>query len=219
MYGLRKGTLLIGISVLVGALLVAFVPAGRVAAEPARPLVFTLEGLSDLLTRLQDSLSSLQARPGERFEDELEELIGLIEELLEQAPAEGEGGLPVKARIVRIDLRLHRLAHILDEIVERAEDTPARPALREAIDDLRNWLDGYIEGATAGMSPREADRFEEASRAMIRALAGEVLGIAKRAETRDRPILGRLVERLEDLLFRLDGFILHNFFPPHPQEP
>jgi len=219
---LKNGSLLIGVSVLIAALLFAFVPAGRVVAAPPeggnRPLVLTLDGLADILSRLEERLCSLQARPGERFDKQLDQLIGLIEDLLDQEglPFDEEGGLPVKARIVRIDLRLHRLVYILDEIVEDAADTPARPAAREAMDDLRNWLDGYIEGATAEMSPAEADRFEEAARAMIRALAGEVLGIVRRAETQDRPTLERLVERLEDLLFRLDGFILRNSPPPSP---
>jgi len=35
---------------------------------------------------------------------------------------------------------------------------------------------------------------------------------------RGRPILARLVERLEELLFRLDGFILHRFDQPPPRE-
>ena len=221
MENLRSRSQVIGIALLIGVLLVGFVPTGAVATEPPdRPVILTLEGLSDILSRLQERLSSLQARPGERFDEKLEELIGLIEELLDQEPppAEGEEGLPLKIRIIRIDLRLHRLVHILDEIVDEAEDTPARPAVRESIDDLRHWLDGYIEGATARMSPAEADRFEEAARAMIRAFAGEILGIAKRADPPDHPVLARLVDRLEDLLFRLDGFILRNF-PPSPQTP
>jgi len=211
-------------AVLVGAAFIAFSPIGRVAAAPpgdgARPLAYTLETLSDILTRLQDRLSSLRTPAGERLDEGLEQLIDLIADLLDQeGPSPDDGGLPVKVRIVRIDLRLHRLVHVLDGIVESADDTPERLAAREAVEELRAWIDGYIEGATSGMSPAEADRFEEAARSMIRSLTGEVIGIARRAEEAEgRPGLEWLVERLEDLLFRLDGFILRNF-PPPAQEP
>ena len=212
--------------VLSALLLVTTVPLGTALAEPDRPenpVVFTLEHLSDVLGRLEAELAALEAPAAERLEEGLEQIIELIENLLDvfsKPPEDEEDGAAVRARILKLNLMLHRLLYVLDEIVENAAETPARPRAKGALEGLRSWVDGYIDGATAGMNPREAARFEKAAHEMIHSLAQRLADMAHRArESRSgRPILARLVEQLEDLLFRLDGFILHRFLQPPPPE-
>ena len=207
-------------------LLVATVPVGTAFAEPdpsENPVEFTLEHLADVLGRLEAELAALEAPAAERLEEGLEQVIELIANLLDeigQPREEDEEGGAIRARILRLDLMLHRLLYVLDEMVENAGETPARPRAKGALDGLRAWIDGYIDGATAGMSPREAARFERATHEVIRSLAQRLADMARDAQKPDRgrPILARLVERLEELLFRLDGFILHHFLQPPPQE-
>jgi uncharacterized membrane protein YccC len=213
--------------VLSALLLVAAVPMGTALAEPEQrpgnPVEFTLERFADVLARLEAELAALEAPATKRLEEGLEQIIELIGNLLDEFDRpreEDEDGTAIGARIVELDLKLHRLLYVLDEIVESAADTPARPRAKGALDGLREWIDGYIDGATAGMNLREAARFERTAHEMIRSLAQRLADMAHNAQKPDRgrPILGRLVERLEELLFRLDGFILHHFDQPPPRE-
>ena len=206
-------------------LLVAAIPMGAALAEPAEkpenPVEFTLEHLADVLGRLEAELAALEGPGAERLEEGIEQIIELIESLLDEAARprdEDEAG--IRARILKLDLMLHRLLFVLDEIVENAKETPARSRAKGALDGLRDWIDGYIDGATAGMDPRATAQFEKAAHEMIRLLAQRLAGMARNAQKPDRgaPILAQLVEQLENLLFRLDGFILHNFLQPPPQE-
>jgi hypothetical protein len=208
-------------------LLVAAVPVGTALAEPdpppENPVEFTLEHLAGVLGRLEAELAALEGPGAERLEEGIEQIIELIESLLDEVDRprdEGEDGAAIRARILKLDLMLHRLLFVLDEIVENAQESPARSRAKGALDGVRDWIDGYIDGATAGMNPREAARFEKAAHEMIRSLAQRLAEMARNAEQPNRgaPILARLVEQLEKLLFRLDGFILHTFLQPPPQE-
>jgi len=211
--------------VLPALLLVAAVPMGTALAEPehqpGNPVESTLEHFADVLARLEAELAALEAPAAERLEEGLEQIIELIGDLLDEFDRpRDEDGAAIGGRIVELDLMLHRLLYVLDEIVESAADTLARPRAKGALDGLRDWIDGYIDGATAGMNPREAARFEKAAHEMIRSLAQRLADMARNARKPDRgrPLLARLVERLEELLFRLDGFILHHFDQPPPRE-
>jgi len=202
-------------------MIVAAIPAGVVLAQPEPPVApveGTLERLAEVLGRLEAELAALEAPAAERLEEGLERIIELLRELLAEfdRPRDDQGESGVQARIVRLDLMLHRLLYILDEIVEGSGDTPARPRARAAVEDLRDWVDGYVGGMTAGMDPRTAERVERAAHEMVHDLAGRMADMAKRGELRShgRPVLARLVERLEELLFRLDGFILHRSAQP-----
>ena len=207
---------------LVAALMiVAAIPAGAVLAQaepPVAPVEGTLERLAELLGRLEAELAALEAPAAERLEEGLERIIELLRGLLAEfdRPRDDQGENGIQARIVRLDLMLHRLLYVLDEIVEGSGDTPARPRAREAVEDLRDWVDGYVGGMTAGMDPRTAERVERAAHEMVLDLAGRMADMAKDARSRShgRPVLARLVERLEELLFRLDGFILHRTSEP-----
>lgn len=208
---------------MVALLLVTVAPVSTVVAEPAGepgPVETTLEHLSDLLQKLEAELAALERPKAERLEEGMEQVIELVENLLAEfdQPRDEDDGAALKARIIKLDLMLHRLVHVLDEIVEASADTPARPRAKGALDDLRDWVNGYIDGLTAGMDPRLADRVEKAVHEMVRDMAHRIGEMAQRAQGQDRPVLGRLVERLEELLFRLDGFILHRFLQPPSQE-
>ena len=186
--------------------------------DPPKPVEGALQALAGVLGRLEAELAALEAPAAERLEEGLEQAIELIENLLDELATrqeEADGG-DVRGRIVELDLMLHRLLYVLDEIVENARPSPARPRARAALHDLKDWVDGYIDGATAGMSPAETARFERAARDMIRSLVGQLADMARAAQgpDRGRPVLARLVERLEELLFRLDGLILRRAGPP-----
>jgi len=216
------------VALLTAMLLVGTVPLGTAIAAPgddAGPVETTLEHLQDVLQRLEGELAALRAPKAERIENGLEEIIEVIEGLLREFEQPRDEGDPtaMRARIVRLDLMLHRLVYVLEEIVENAQDGPQRPSrdgARDALTDLGRWIDGYIDGLTAGLDPQVADRLDRAAHEMVRDLAGRIADMAKRAQGDNRPILARLVERLEDLLFRLDGFILdHVLVPPRREGP
>jgi len=207
--------------VLAMALLIGLAPVGVRAAQ-AQPVEErgsavegTLERLSDVLGCLEAELAKLEAPPAaERVEDGLEAVLELIHELLSD-----DEQIEIGERILKLDLMLHRLVYVLEEIVENAPDSPAKPRARGALEDLRGWIDGYVDGVTSGMRPREAKRFEDAAHQMARSLGQRLSEMAQRAAPpeRSRPVLARLVERLEELLFKLDGLILHHGKKDAPQ--
>ncbi len=210
---------------LIGLVMVAVIPLGAAAAaaEPgARPVAGSLEAMTDVLARLESELAALEHAAAERLEDAVEETIELLESLLDEmaAPSDDESVDGMRARILRLDLRLHRLVHVLEEIVEGAKPGPARPRAKRALGDLRGWIDGTVDGATAGLSPREATRFEAAAHGLIRSLSTQLADLSRRADRPDRghPALARWVERLEALLFRLDGYLLQQMPPPSRRE-
>jgi hypothetical protein len=207
------------VSTIVLALLISAVSVG-VIAEPAgdrHPVARTLERLSDVLVRLEADLAALDAPKAEGMEERLEEVIGLIGELLDELgrPREGAAEDAWKARIVTFDLRLHRLVYLLEEIVERTPSTPARPRAQRSIDDLKVWLDSLIFDASAGMTAEEYEQLEDAVYRTARALGERVREMADRVAPRPVHSLAGVVDRLEELLFRLDGFLLHRL----PQRP
>lgn len=200
---------------MVGLLLVAAVPGGTVVAEPVEEpgrIEMTLEQLSDLLMRLEAELAALERPAAEQLEDRLEDVIEAIEGLLDGLDGpRGDADVEAwKARIVKFDLQLHRLVYVLEEIVESTEAVPQRPNAEESIDNLRIILDSIIMDASFGMDGEQFEQLEEAVYKTARVLGGRIADMAKRVEPKTaHPILARLVERLEELLVRLDGFILH----------
>ena len=205
----------LGVLAMVGLLFVAAVPVGGVVAEPAEEpgrIEVALEQLSDLLMRLEAELAALERPAAEQLEDRLEQVIEAIEGLLDEAegpqrPADAEAW---KARIVKFDLQLHRLVHVLEGIVESTTALPERPDTEESIDNLRILLDSIIMDASFGMEGEQFEQLEEAVYKTAHLLGRRIKDLAKRVEPKTAlPGLARLVERLEQLLARLDGFILH----------
>ncbi len=208
----------LGVLTLVGLLLVTAIPVGMAVAEPRQDgggrLEATLDRLSDLLRRLESELVALERPAAERLEESVERAIEAIEriiELLERPREELDEEAP-RTRTVELDLRLHRSVQILEEIVESTTRPPERPNAEEAVEDLRGWLDSRIIEASIGMSPEEYEQLEGAVHRAARVLGRRIADLARRVEPETAfPALARLVERLEDLLFRFDGFILYRF--------
>ena len=215
----RKRIARMGVAALVSILLVGGIAPIGALADPEAPgrVEEMLGSLSDVLSRLESELAALQAPKAERLEEGVEQIIELVEGILREIdqPKAEEDGPGARARILRLDLMLHRLVYALEEIVE-ASDGPRRPADGGALDGLRRWIDGYVDGMTAGVEPRVAERFEQAVHEMVRDLGMRVAEMAKKAtpERAERPALAMLVERLEDVLFKLDAFILNGFSKP-----
>jgi hypothetical protein len=205
----------LGVLALVSLLCVAALPVGIVVAEPAGEsgrVEATLEQLSGLLMRLEAELAALERPQAERLEQQLEEVIEAIEGLLDEldGPRRTADLEAWKARLLRFDLQLHRLVYSLEEIVESTAAVPARPDAEESIDNLRIILDSIVMDASFGMDGEQFDQLEEAVYKTARVLGGRIKDLAKRVEPRTAlPELARLVERLEELLVRLDGLLLH----------
>ncbi|MFC2079201.1 hypothetical protein ACFLSZ_04405 [Candidatus Bipolaricaulota bacterium] len=211
------------LAVVVAALILSTLPLGLAIADPIDkpgPIEATLDHLSEILKDLEGELSALEAPRAERLEEGLEELTELISSLLEEFdhPREEGNGPALKARIIRLDLMLHRLISVLDGLLAGPEQDG--PKTREAIDDLRNWVTGYIDGLSAGMDDQAAERLEQAVHEMVRDLAQRVAQITEktRQDAPEFPKLERLVAQLENLVARLDGFIRQRF-PMLPNRP
>lgn len=202
---------------LVFAFLTIASPVGFVVAEPAGdpgPIEATLARLSEILTRLEGELAALEAPRAERLEERLENVIELIEALLGELdrPREEMNEQARMSRIVVFALRLHRLVYLLEEIIEDTPSSPVRPHANRSVDDLKVWLDGLIFHASVGMSPEEYEQLESAVYRTARVLSERISEMAKRVVPgAGRLPLVKVVEHLEAVLFRLDGFILHHF--------
>ena len=204
------------VGVILAALLFSTLPLSAVFADPIDepgPVEATLDHLSEILKDLEGELSALEAPRAERLEEGLEQLIELIENLLDEfdRPREEGDDIALKARILKLDLMLHRLISVLERLLEGP--TQDRPGDREAIDDLRNWVAGYIDGMTAGMDPQVAERVEQAVHEMVRDLMRRIAEMTERTQQDEpeHPKLERLFRHLEVLVTRLDGFILRRF--------
>jgi len=220
--GMRK-TIMLTIALVLLAVMVPSMSALADGEPGPPPIELTLEQLSNLVQRLEADLAASRNPVAERLEERLEGIIEGIEGLLDllERPRDEESMPVVRLRILQFDLTMHRLLYLLEEVLEGTE-SPQRPGAREALEGLRRWIDGYVNAMTAGMPPEQARRFEATAEQAMRDLVQQLVQMARRARPEespdtDRPMLARLVERLEELVFRLDGFILRNLPEPAPQ--
>jgi hypothetical protein len=220
--GILAAVALLAVAAFPASTAVASPPDLRIEPPPMEPsegggqLRFArmLEHLSDLLQRLEGELAALDRPAAERLENGLEEAIEAIEAFLDgsERPSERPDERARKARITQLDLRLHRLVRVLEEIVEKAPEGPGRPRALVSIEELREWIDDCLALASAGMSVGEYERFERTAHQVAKFLGERISEVAKNAPARpESSRLARLVERLEDLLFRLDGVLLRQF--------
>lgn len=207
----------IGVALLVGLLSVAVLPLGGVSADPgAGPdrLERTLDALVGALDRLESELDRLDRAEPERLEEKVETAIDAVESLLEiiESPRKGLDEREWKARLLMIDLHLHRLLYVLEEIVESSVTIERRPDTEDAVENVKEKLESWIAFSSVGMSPDEYEQLERAVFRTARALGERVADLARRVGPKSTtPGLARLVERLEELLFHLDGYILRSF--------
>lgn len=89
------------------------------------------------------------------LEEQVEGILGLLEELSEElavAPDSDEGRPQIKEQLVKLDLMLQRLVAMMVRIVEWAGAAPTplpeRERAQEMLGELRQWVGGYIAGAT-----------------------------------------------------------------------
>ena len=208
----------LGVICLVGLLSVAAFPVGLVSAEePANEaadrLEQTLGALSSALQKLETELDALDRPRADNLEEKVEEAVEAVEHLLDimETPRRELTEAQWKARLVEIDLQLHRVLYVLEEIVEASVAIDERPETDEAIEDFREKLEGWIVYASAGMSPEEYEQLESAVYRTAHVLGRRIANIAGKVQPKTAlPGLARLVERLEELLFHLDGFLLQN---------
>lgn len=208
-----------------GLLLTAALSIGAAAIPPELPVeppapeltegdgsfAGMLSRLSELLQTLEGDLAALEGPRAERLEERLEGVIEAIEDLLgtSNRPEERLDERAWKARLMTVDLRLHRLVYLLEEMVESTPERPQRPRTLGAIGQLRAWVEEYIAHASVGMNPEQKEHFERSVHRMARFLGERISEMAKKAgEKLAQPLHERLVERLEELLFRLDGILL-----------
>ena len=187
-----------------------------------------LAALTRLLERLDAELEQLRDVELPALEEQVEGILALLEELasgLEAAPESGEDKPPIKAQLVKLDLMLHRLVFMLEKIVERVGATPKRcpdrERAQETLSELRQWVDGYIAGATRKMDRIEAREFERMAKAILGEVGKQLGRMAHRARE-DQPEKAKLevlLGRIEALLARLDRFIIRSFGRPPMQRP
>lgn len=204
------------LAVVFAALIFSTMPLGLAVADPIDepgPVEAKLEQLSEILKNLEGELSALEAPRAERLEEGLKQLVELLARLLDDfdRPDEEGSGPTLKARIIRVDLMLHHLITVLEELLDGPK--PDNPRARESIDDLRDWVAGYVAGLTVEMDPQAAERLEKAVHEMVRDLAHRIAQLAEKArqDTPEHPTLERLVAQLEKLVVRLDSFIRQRF--------
>ncbi len=195
----------------VGFALVALVvslPAFAADDAPAapKPLVVTLERLGELLTQFESQLAAVDRPAADRLEDRVAQAGDLVEELL--VSLETPGTSP-REQAMKLDRALHRLISVLEEIVVGPDRQPERDQVRTTLGELRAWVDGYIAAATAGMNPREAERFARAAQDMARSLVARLAETAKKAQAPEPgpTKLSLVVERLDALTARLDALL------------
>ena len=209
------------------ALLLVVTGSGMAIAQNEPPSVsaeIALERLSDLVQRLEGELAASRNPAADRLEERLERVIEGLESLLDllDRPRDEEDATALKRRILQLDLTMHRLLFLLEEMIEEPH-SPHQRSAREAFEGLRRWMDGYIAATTAGMPTEQAQRFEAAVQEALRGLVRQLTAMARRTQAYANPPndapLPRLVERLERLVFRLDGFILGHLTEPVRVEP
>jgi hypothetical protein len=210
-----KGAALV--AVLVSLLVVVPVLAVEdAAANEPRPLEVTLERLADLLTRLETELAAVDRLAAGRLEERVEEAVGLVEDLLTLLGGETEEERAPAKRAARLNLTLHRLVALLEEIVGEPRDRPERAKALMTLDELRTWVDGYVAAATAEMSARDAERFDRAAHDLARSLAAQLARVARKAPATEHgnAKLPQVVARLEALTQRLDALLLRRIAAP-----
>jgi hypothetical protein len=210
-----KGAALV--AVLVSLLVVVPVLAVEdAAANEPRPLEVTLERLADLLTRLETELAAVDRLAAGRLEERVEEAVGLVEDLLTSLGGETEEERAPAKRAARLNLTLHRLVALLEEIVGEPRDRPERAKALMTLDELRTWVDGYVAAATAEMSARDAERFDRAAHDLARSLAAQLARVARKAPATEHgnAKLPQVVARLEALTQRLDALLLRRIAAP-----
>lgn len=211
----------LGVLAMVGLLMITVVPIGGAVAEPSGGegrLEQALEHVSDLLMTLESELAALDRPAAERLEERLEGVIEAIGHLVDQLERNREtrDEAAWKARLLAFDLDLHRLVYLLEEIVESTKATPERPNAEESLERLRIALESIIMDASFGMDHEQFQQLEEAVYKTARLLGARIKDLARQVEPKTgTPRLARLVERLEEVLFRLDTLILHHF--PRPR--
>lgn len=211
------------LAIILAGMLFSMMPLNTAIASPGdepTPVQAVLDHLSEILKHLEGELSALEAPRAERLEQGLEELIELIENLLDEfdRPHEDGDAIALKARILRLDLMLHRLIAVLEELLEVPSQN--HPGAREAIGNLRHWANEAIAGLTEEMNPQAAERVEQAIHETVRDLARRIAELAERTQPKapEYPKLVRLLKGLEVLVERLDSFILRHF-PRIPKAP
>lgn len=177
--------------------------ADETPAAP-KPLVLTLERLGELLGRLESQLAKVDRPAADRLEARVTEAGDLVEELVASLATPATSP---REQAMKLDRALHRLIAMLEEIVAGPDDRPERNQAKETLGELRAWVDGYIAAATAGMNPRDAERFARAAQDMARALLARVAETAKKAPAPQpgEMKLSLVLERLDALTARLDA--------------
>ena len=184
--------------------------------------------LTTILNKLDQELDQLSGDKFPALKDQLDAISSLLDDLvssLETPPNADKEGSTAKQEVLKLDLMLHRLVIFLERIadVNAPASTPAQGMVRKTISDLRVWVDGYIEGATAKMGPIEARRYEEMARTLLTDVGKHLAKIASQARPKaeDPSRLDVIIEHIRLQLRILDRFIVRNFGAPRrlPRQP
>ncbi len=174
--------------------------------------------LSTILDNVDQALERLPGDKLPALKDQLGEISALLDDLvstLQNSPDAGSDGSTTKEQVVKLDLMLHRLVIILERIAgsDVPTSTPAQGKLHATISDLREWINGYMEGATADTGPLEAGRYEEMARILLSDVGKHVGKIAAQAKPKaaEASPLDAVIKHIKVQLRVLDRFMLRNF--------
>jgi len=195
----------------IGLLLVLSLSAIAVSdtADGSCRIGAVLEPLAGILARLDEAIAELESPSAERLSSALEAISDAIDDLLDAAEVLGETTDTEdnwRRRLTRLDLRLHRVLMLVEEVVESAAQTAARERAEERLEELRVWLDSVVFDASAGMSAEEYEQLESAVYQTARRLGQRMMQMAQPEDV--TPVLSQLMERLEAQVRRLDQFLL-----------
>lgn len=174
--------------------------------------------LTTILNKLDQELDQLSGDKFPALKDQLDAISSLLDDLISSLttpPSADKEGPTMKTQAIKLDLMLHRLVAILERIADTNNPAPTPPQAkaRDTIADLRVWINGYIEGATAEMGPIAARRYEEMARTLLTDVGKHLAKIAAQArpKTQEPSRLDVIIEHIRGQLRLLDRFILRNF--------
>ncbi len=205
---------------------VAF-PQGEIPEAPAPGAA-----LSTILDKLHGALDALDDRVDgvgwTGLADQLKEIRAVLEGLIRDVatpPTAGAEAPSLKQEVVTLDLLLHRLLDTLERLAEQTGPADAaslaRERAKEAMAELRTYLEGYLRGVSSSLDRGQLALLERVARALLEEIGQRVARQSPSTQPGNpqEPRLDLLTKEISGLLERLDRFILHASVLPRAEGP
>lgn len=143
---------------------------------PMGPGPVSLEQVVEVLSQEMDWLQGL-AIDARGWDAALSALQGALEEL------QAAEGTPAPDTVVQLNASLH----LVVDILERTAFQSVRERLQEGRQGPPEWLEGYLDEATAGMGPEDAARVRAIVRGLLGGIRAQVGEFARERHGGERP--------------------------------